>query len=125
MGASLKILPDSSFLKDKPVRGCVIACLPAGRFRVQLEDGRIVTAIPSRKMRCIHLRVRIGTELFVRVSSSSSQKDLPGILLMNEDIPMGYAKYHSRGVHRYKRSKKERLIQMEQKKRTYLKQKAG
>ncbi len=50
------------------VLGTVKKALPAGSFRVDLEDGREVLAHLSGKMRRYHIRVLLGDQVKVELS---------------------------------------------------------
>ena len=55
--------------KDKNIKqGVVTESLPNAYFRVQTEDGKLVLAHISGKMRLFYIRVMIGDKVLVELS---------------------------------------------------------
>ena len=55
--------------KEKNVKqGQVIESLPNAYFRVQMEDGKVVLAHISGKMRLFYIKVMIGDRVLVELS---------------------------------------------------------
>ncbi len=60
---------------EKPVfKGKVIEALPELMYRVQLEDGRVVLAYLSGKMRINYIKVIPGDSVMVELSSYDDKK---------------------------------------------------
>ncbi|MBI2037078.1 MAG: translation initiation factor IF-1 [Candidatus Liptonbacteria bacterium] len=50
------------------VTGAVIEALPGATFRVQTEDGRVILAHVSGKVRIHHIRILVGDRVTVELS---------------------------------------------------------
>lgn len=50
------------------MQGCVTQCLPNGMFRVKLENGFLVLAYTSGKIRRNYIRILLGDTVLVELS---------------------------------------------------------
>jgi len=61
-------------MQKEVLKGKVIESLPDATFRVELEDGRIVLAYVSGKMRLYKIKVVVGDEVLVELSPYDQNK---------------------------------------------------
>lgn len=61
-------------MKKELLKGKVIETLPELTYKVELEDGRVILAYLSGKMRINYIKVIVGDEVLVEISPYDPNK---------------------------------------------------